>query len=93
MKRKEGEPEGTGTPSFEVMMKRLEDLVNRLDRSDLPLEESIQAFEEGIKLVKQCTAILGDAEKKIQRLTEEGAVSSGPAETAGEERGDEELPF
>ncbi len=81
-----------GTATFETMMKRLEELVHHMERGDLSLEESIRSFEEGIKLVKQCTAVLGEAEKRIQRLTEQGVVTDAKTET-GEERGDDELPF
>jgi len=86
----------TGTASFEQMMSRLEALVARMEAGDLSLEQSIQAFEEGIKLVKQCTAVLGEAEKRIQQLTEEGATTMGGHDEAAaneEERGDDELPF
>jgi len=97
MKRKETEadPAGASVP-FEQMMSRLEELVSRLERGDLSLEESIRAFEEGIKLVKQCTSVLGEAEKRIQRLTQEGASLAGAVpepQEKEEERGDDELPF
>jgi len=94
MKRKESAAPGEAR-SFEEMMSRLEELVRHLERGDLSLEESIRAFEEGIKLVKQCTSVLGEAEKKIQRLTEEGAAYTGARAEAEpeEERGDDELPF
>lgn len=97
MKRKGTEPDvnpGTEGPSFEQMMERLEELVSRLERGDLSLEESIRAFEEGIKLVKQCTAVLGQAEKRIQHLTQEGASLAQAVPPADEEeRGADELPF
>ncbi len=82
-------------PSFEQMMQRLEELVSRLERGDLSLEESIRSFEEGIKLVKQCTSVLGEAEKRIQRLTQEGAAleSEVPEPDREEDRGVDELPF
>ena len=97
MKPKETEPAAGPAPSgitFEQMMEQLEELVSRLERGDLSLEESIRAFEEGIRLVKQCTAVLGEADKRIQRLTQEGTAAAG-AETAvdEEERGVDELPF
>jgi exodeoxyribonuclease VII small subunit len=81
--------------TFEQMMKRLEELVSRLEQGDLSLEESISSFEEGIKLVKQCTAVLGEAEKRIQRLTQEGAALAGanPEAPDEEDRGSDELPF
>lgn len=98
MKRKgtEVEPRTAGEGvTFEQMMQRLEDLVLRLERGDLSLDESIRSFEEGIRLVKQCTAVLGEAEKRIQRLTEEGATLTGAGEESEEEeeRGADELPF
>lgn len=95
MKRKESEAPAPAA-SFESMMKRLEELVHQMERGDLSLEESIQSFEEGIKLVKQCTSVLGEAEKRVQQLTEEGAKTMGGTNevTANEEeRGDDELPF
>jgi exodeoxyribonuclease VII small subunit len=92
MKGKESEAPGV---TFEQMMKRLEELVTRLERGDLTLEESIQAFEEGIKLAKQCTTVLGEAEKRIQRLTEQGTALAGnePKPADEEERGPDQLPF
>ena len=99
MKQKGTEPgEGASSEglSFEKMMERLEQLVAHLERGDLSLEESIRSFEEGIKLVKQCTAVLGQAEKRIQRLTQEGAAlaeTNPTVEEEEEERGNDELPF
>jgi len=96
MKRKEPD---TGSPpaeiSFEQMMERLEALVSRLERGDLSLEESIQAYEEGTKLAKQCKAVLAEAEKRIQRLTQEGAApaAASRSDVDEEERGADELPF
>ena len=79
---------------FETKMKRLEELVKHMEKGDLSLEESIASFEEGIQLVKECTAVLGEAEKKIQKLTEQGVATDARAETGTrEERGDDELPF
>jgi exodeoxyribonuclease VII small subunit len=95
MKRKEGEIPPAGA-SFEDRMSRLEDLVARLERGDLSLEDSIRAFEEGIKLVKECTSVLGEAEKRVKQLTEEGASTMGGRDEVKaneEERGDDELPF
>jgi len=96
MKSKDTATPPAGPASFEQMMSRLEGLVARMEGGNLSLEESIQAFEEGIKLVKQCTSVLGEAEKRIQQLTEEGAKTMGGTDevTANEEeRGDDELPF
>lgn len=99
MKRKDSGPVQLGGESqpFEEMMKRLETLVTELEKGQLSLEDSIRTFEEGIGLVKKCSAVLGEAEKRIQKLTKEGAGSSETEPLDEEEEGGgdagEELPF
>lgn len=56
------------TQTFEDAMARLEDIVARLDRSELPLNESLKLFGEGAELVKFCNKSLGDAKLKIETL-------------------------
>ena len=55
---------------FETSLKKLEKIVSDLENGDLPLEESIKTFEEGVKLTKQCQNLLSKAELKIQKLVE-----------------------
>ncbi len=55
-------------PTFEESLKQLETIVGRLERGDLPLEESIKLFEEGIKLSTDCKEQLESAEGKVQIL-------------------------
>jgi len=57
---------------FEAAMQRLEDIVQRLEGGELLLEESLKAFEEGMKLVKFCSQKLEEVEKKVTVLVEEG---------------------
>ncbi len=54
--------------NFEESMKKLEDIVSSLEKGDLNLDESVSKFEEGMKISKQCSKILEDAEKKITIL-------------------------
>ena len=54
--------------SFEKSLEELETIVNRLEQGDLPLEESLALFEEGIKLSRECRERLASAERKIQVL-------------------------
>lgn len=54
--------------SFEEKLKELEDLVNDLEKGELPLEESIAKFENGINISKECHKKLEEAEKKINIL-------------------------
>lgn len=59
---------------FEEILKKLEEIVEQLERGDLTLDESLTKYENGIRLYKQCLALLESAEKKVQILvkTESG---------------------
>lgn len=59
--------------SFEDAMKKLEVIVARLEGGDLPLEESLQIFEEGVRLTRVCSSRLDDAEKRIEILMRKNA--------------------
>ena len=54
--------------SFEEQMENLEKIVAELENGNLNLDESVNKFEEGIKISKECNKILEDAEKKITIL-------------------------
>ena len=56
--------------NFEESMKKLENIVTELETSNLSLDESVNKFEEGMKLSKQCNKMLEEAEKKITILLE-----------------------
>ena len=53
---------------FEGAMRDLEDLVERLEQGDLPLEESLAAFERGMLLTRNCQTALKEAEQKVEIL-------------------------
>ncbi len=55
-------------PTFEAAMKRLSDIVQRLERGDLPLEESLLLFEEGMRLSASSQARLDAAQKRVEQL-------------------------
>lgn len=55
---------------FEEAMERLEEIVKKLEMGDLPLDESLKMFEEGISLSRFCNKKLNDAEHKISKLIE-----------------------
>ncbi len=57
--------------SFENSLLELEEIVGRLETGDLPLEESLELFEKGIKLSRECRARLTNAERRIEVLTKE----------------------
>jgi exodeoxyribonuclease VII small subunit len=56
---------------FEQAMARLETIVSELERGDLPLDESLKIFEEGIKLSKSCLKMLDEAEHKVEILIQD----------------------
>jgi exodeoxyribonuclease VII small subunit len=56
------------TPDFETAMRDLEELVERLEHGDLPLEESLAAFERGVMLTRTCQTALKEAEQKVEIL-------------------------
>ena len=60
---------------FESSLKKLEDIVSKLENTDINLEDSVQSFEEGIELVKDCQKQLSDAELKVKKLLENGNVA------------------
>jgi exodeoxyribonuclease VII small subunit len=55
-------------PDFETAMRDLEELVDRLEQGDMPLEESLAAFERGVMLTRTCQTALKDAEQKVEIL-------------------------
>lgn len=57
--------------NFELNLKKLEELVKKLDSDELTLDESIALFEEGMKLSKKCSDKLESAEKKINILLQD----------------------
>ncbi|NLD48176.1 MAG: exodeoxyribonuclease VII small subunit [Clostridiaceae bacterium] len=57
--------------NFENSMNELEGIVNKLERGELSLDESIGAFQKGIQLSKQLSRMLDEVEKKITLLIED----------------------
>ncbi|SFF54502.1 Exodeoxyribonuclease VII small subunit [Halobacillus alkaliphilus] len=57
--------------SFEEAMKQLEDLVEKLETGEVPLEKAIQYYQEGMKLSKICSEKLGSVEKQMQQILNE----------------------
>lgn len=55
-------------PTFEGSLKRLEEIVAQLEGNKLALEQSLEIFEEGVKLVRFCAGRLDEAERRIEIL-------------------------
>lgn len=58
--------------SFEKSLDELEKIVAKLEAGDLPLEESLKLFEEGVKLSRYCRERLTNAERRIEMLMSDG---------------------
>ena len=54
--------------SFETSLAELEKIVGKLENCDLPLEQSLELFEKGIKLSRECRERLTNAERRIEIL-------------------------
>ena len=67
---------GTGASepelAFEEALQRLEAIVDRLEGGELPLEEALARFEEGVRLSRRLSEQLGAAELRVERLLREG---------------------
>ncbi len=65
-------PPGEAPEDFEKAMAALEETVSALEAGDLPLEEALQRFEKGTRLLRRCEAALKRAEQRIEILLQEG---------------------
>ena len=68
MKRAEAPERQQQGQTFESSLAALEKIVRELERGDLPLEESLQLFEQGVRLSRQCQERLSQAERRIEVL-------------------------
>lgn len=62
----------TKKPTFEEALSRLEEIVSFLENGEIPLDDSLKLFEEGVKLVKLCGKQLDEAERKVTVLIKNG---------------------
>lgn len=67
--------EQTNPVDFEQSLSQLEALVEKLENSEFTLEQSLQAFEQGVTLTRQCQKALSEAEQKVQLLIEQNGQS------------------
>ena len=60
--------------SFEEAMKSLEQVVNQLERGEVPLDKSIELYERGAKLKARCATLLKEAEERVEKITRNNFV-------------------
>jgi exodeoxyribonuclease VII small subunit len=87
---------------FEDQLENLETIVNQIDSGELSLEESIDAFERGVRLVRSLNRKLDEVERRVEVLMRgaDGELKSTPyegeggaEETAGTAKKDDDIPF
>lgn len=87
---------------FEDQLENLENIVSQIDSGELSLEESIDAFERGVRLVRSLNRKLDEVERRVEVLMRgaDGALKSTPYEgedgadeTAGTTKKDDDIPF
>ncbi len=67
--------------NFEKQLKELEEVVANMEAGELTLEESLKAYEKGIRLTRECQAALDDAQQRIDILVErDGKLTEEPFE-------------
>lgn len=75
--------------NFEEAIAKLEQIVAKLETGDVPLEQAIDLYQEGMKLSQLCSQKLEQVERKIEMLVEEdGGFSKKPFTTIAEEKGE-----
>jgi exodeoxyribonuclease VII small subunit len=57
---------------FEDALQKLEDIVKKMEAGDLPLDDALKSFEEGIRLIRSCQAKLDEASRRVEMLSGEG---------------------
>ena len=80
-------PEHNEELTFEESVKRLSEIVQKLERGDLPLEESLLLFEEGVRLTRASQDKLDSAQKRVEELLgfdRDGKPRTAPFETRGD---------
>ena len=65
-----------GKLSFEEAIKALTQIVEKIETGEVPLQTSIEQYEKGMALIKHCRGILQAAEKKIEKVSQEGQEES-----------------
>jgi len=74
--------------SFEEALQKLEKIVARMEEADVPLDEALQGFEEGVRLARFCSKKLDEAEQKVAMLVRDESGTLQPAPFSEEGDGD-----
>ncbi len=83
---KKAAPQTQEPASFEVAMERLEELVSDMENADLPLDQIVERYEEGVRLKKFCLRKLAAAEERVKKISPDadGNPEESPLDPSGE---------
>ena len=76
MPKREQPKSAAQAQNFEAQLASLERIVRELERGDLPLEQSLELFEQGVRLSRECQERLNEAERRIEVLLRAGDGST-----------------
>ncbi len=65
--------------SFEDSIKRLRTIVDKIEQGEIPLQDSLEQYEQGMALIQHCRQILQKAEKRIEKISKPGEDTPEPA--------------
>ena len=71
--------------TFEQAIDQLNQIVSRIEQGQVPLQESLEQYEKGMKLIQHCRGILQDAEKRIEQISAQNESASAESEEPDEE--------
>ena len=83
-----------GELGFEEAIKELTNIVGKIEEGQIPLQDSLEQYEKGMALIKQCRTILQKAEERIEKITKEQDPDSkegSPDEKGSDEKDPDEL--
>lgn len=69
MAKKSPQSDETTDLSFEQAIAALTDIVDRVEQGEIPLEESLRQYEQGMTLIKHCRTVLQEAEQRIEKMS------------------------
>ena len=86
-KKPESKPEAVKKQAFEQSLARLEEIIRKLESANLPLDDAMKLFEEGMQLSRDCQKQLEQAEARVEILLKKtgGEMTAQPFEPEGEE--------
>ena len=63
-------PQKNSDDDFETSLQALEEIVSKMEQGTLSLEQSLEAFEQGVQLTRTCQSTLKEAEQRVSKLTQ-----------------------